>query len=268
MGSHRERSARFAQRLTSHPLPSSPKNAKKWNAFTPLAFKPSLRAFSKNQEIPTLLIPLFLCRRFFLLGFRPPSPPSLRPPLPVRASFVSSTPHSSLTAGLTLKDFSSLRRRHAPTDAFGDGTMPTAKNLLRRPRCPSTFQSRTDDPVGNTGSSGAVLRPWRVRRCPRRFNPVPSPRRCRRPRPPSSSSWTTTHLARCTTGSFRRGACGVRDGAFILRLQLLNLPSVVGSAHHGFLSPRRLRCSVLHGLFSPRRLWCARHCLSPSASAP
>ena len=210
-----------------------------------------LRAFSKNQEIPTLLIPLFLCRRFFLLGFRPPSPPSLRPPLPVRAS---STPHSSLTAGLTLKDFSSLRRRHAPTDAFGDGTMPTAKNLLRRPRCLSTFQSRTDDPVGKTGSSDAVLRPWRVRRCPRRFNPVPSPRRCRRPRPPSSSSWTTTHLARCTTGSFGRDVCGVRGVAAILRFQLLNLPTVVGSVHHG--------------LFSPRRLRRARRCLYPSASAP
>ena len=164
---------------------------------------------------------------------------------------MSSTPHSSLTAGLTLKDFSSLRRRHAPTDAFGDGTMPTAKNLHRRPRCPSTFQSRTDDPVGNTGSSGAVLRPWRVRRCPRRFQsrtePAPLP-------PPSSSSWTTTHLARSTTGSFCRDVCGVRGVAALLRFQLLNLPTVVGSVHHG--------------LFSPRRLRRARRCLYPSASAP
>ena len=177
-----------------------------------------VRAFSKNQEIPTLLIPLFLCRRFFLLGFRPPSRPSLRPLLPVRAPFVSSTPHSSLTAGLTLKYFSSLRRRHAPTDASGDNTIPTAKNLHRRPHCPSTFQSGTDDPVGNTGSSGAALRPWRVRRCPRRFNPVPSPRR------DAAAAALVLLLDNNPPGSkhhglflsFRRDVCGVRGVAALL----------------------------------------------------
>ena len=52
LGTQRERSARFAQRLTSHPPPlhRRPK-CLKWNAFTPLAFMPSLRAFNKNQPI-------------------------------------------------------------------------------------------------------------------------------------------------------------------------------------------------------------------------
>ena len=144
LGSHRERSARFAQRLTSHPLPPSPKNAKMecFHATRVHAFATCLQQESRNTQWKCVhafaMCSLCPCP---LLRLCPRQLPSRRRGIFTR-SFQRAGPSYTLCPRRRLP----MGGRRAPCGAFGacgvaiDGSTP-----YRRFR-------------GDTGSSGAVRR--------------------------------------------------------------------------------------------------------------